>query len=83
MSRETQQRRSHMAPTVETTVIDTRPLTPVEPQRLRQRYARLRGRSVVLGYTSLGIGVPAATPDEMREATDAVITEATRSQVPS
>ena len=54
-----------------------RPLTSVERHRLRQRYAHLAGRSVVLGYTSLGIVVTAATPAEMVETTDAVIAETT------
>jgi hypothetical protein len=54
-----------------------RPLTPIERDRLRQRYAHLAGRSVVLGYTSLGIVVTAATPAEMVETTDAVIAETT------
>ena len=48
--------------------------------RLHQRYARLTGRSVNLGYTSLGIVVTAATPAELVAATDAVVAEATRKQ---
>jgi hypothetical protein len=36
-----------------------------------------------MGYASLGIVVPAATPAEMVEATDAGIAEATRGRVPS
>jgi len=43
----------------------------------------LTGRSVVLGYASLGIVVMAATPEELVAATEALIVEATRRQEPS
>ena len=71
------------APEERLPAIDTQPLTSVERSRLHQRYACLSGRSVVLGYTSLGIVVTAATPEELRVATEAAIIEATRTLVPS
>ena len=84
MSRQTRRRRPRNAPTFEPIpATDARPLTSVERDRLHQRYAHLSGRSVVQGYTTLGIVVTAATPEEMVEATDAAIVEATRGQVRS
>jgi len=62
---------------------EARPLTHVERSRLHQRYARLAGRSVELGYASLGIVVTAATPEELVAATEALIVEATRMREPS
>ena len=84
MSRQTRRRRGRRkAPTVETVWTDARPLTPVERARLRQRYAVLTCRSVELGFATLGIVVGASTPEELAEATDAEIAEATRGQQPS
>ncbi len=84
MSRQTRRRRRRREPpTVETVRTNARPLTPVERARLRQRYAVLTCRSVELGFATLGIVVGASTPEELVEATDAVIAEATRSQQPS
>jgi len=68
---------------LEPSATKARPLTHVERSRLRQRYASLTGRSVVLGYASLGIVVMAATPEELLAATYAVIEESTRRQAPS
>jgi hypothetical protein len=62
---------------------DVRSLTPAERSRLHQRYGHLSGRSVVVGYASLGIIVRAATPKATVEATVAVIAEATRRLLPS
>jgi hypothetical protein len=74
VSRETRRRRPRSAPTVgPIPSIDPRPLTQHERSRLHQRYAHLAGRSVELGYASLGIVVPAGTPADLVEATDAVI----------
>ena len=73
-------RASSSAPEERLPALDTQPLTFAERSRLHQRYARLTGRSVNLGYTSLGIVVTAATPAELVAATDAVVAEATRKQ---
>jgi hypothetical protein len=81
VSRQTRQRRRSAVDVTPAT--DARPLTPVERSRLHQRYARLAGRSVVVGYASYGIVVRASTPDEMVAATDAVIVEASQRQPPS
>ena len=62
---------------------DPQPLTEVERDRIRQRYAHMTGRSVVLGFESIGITVEAKTPEELVEKTDAIITEATKRQPPS
>ena len=82
MSRRTRRDRASTS-LVDTNPTEARPLTPIERDRLRQRYARLTGRSVVLGYTSLGTIVPAWTPEELVAATDAALIEGTRRQRPS
>jgi hypothetical protein len=68
---------------LEPSATKARPLTPVERDRLHQRYVHLTGRSVALGYASLGVVVKAATPEELLAATYAVIEESTRRQAPS
>ena len=68
---------------LEPSATKARPLTPAERSRLHQRYASLTGRSVALGYASLGIVVRASTPEELVAATEALIVEATRRQEPS
>jgi len=81
VSRETRRRRPRRHRLlVEPPSTDTRPLTPVERSRLHGRYAHLTGRSVAMGYSSLGIVVDTATPDEMVATTDALIVEATLAQ---
>ena len=80
MSRRTRRRRSPNPPRVDTTSTDSQSLTSVERSRLHQRYAHLSGRSVVLGYASLGIVVRAVAPEEMVAATAAAIAEATQGQ---
>ena len=80
MSRQTRRRGPRNVTVIDATSTDARPLTFAERSRLHQRYARLTGRSVNLGYTSLGIVVTAATPAELVAATDAVVAEATRKQ---
>lgn len=79
-SRRRRPRRAEPAPVLETAPL---PLTDVERDRLHQRYAHMRGRSVTLGWASLGIPVAAGTPEEMAAKTDAIIVELTRRQPPS
>jgi hypothetical protein len=76
----TRRGRPRTVPTLDTTSTDVRPLTPVERDRLRQRYRHLVGRSITLGFASLRIVVTAATSDEMVAATAAAIAEATQGQ---
>lgn len=73
MSRQTRRRRprrAEPAPVLETAPL---PLTEVERDRLRQRFAHMRGRAVVLGFESLGIRVEASTPEELVAMTGAVV----------
>lgn len=52
-----------------------------EWDRLRQRYAYMRGRAVTLSLVAIGPVVEARTPDEMVERTHAAIIAATKDGV--
>lgn len=56
------------------------PVPETEPDwdRIRQRFACMKGRSIELHVVPYGPIVEAADPDELREKTEAIIAEATR-----
>lgn len=81
MSRKKRRRRSQEADPQTTT--EPRPLTEAARSRLLQRYQHMEGRSVVVGWASLGITVEASSPDEMVAKTDAMLIERAKRLRPS
>ena len=83
MSRRTRRRRPRRAEPAPVLVAEPRALTEVERDRLRQRYANMRGRSIVVGWESLRIKVEASTPEELAAKTAAILIERAKRQPPS
>ena len=87
MSRKSRRRRpkKHDRPMADPapTTTSMAPLTEVEEQRLRQRFARMTGRSISLSFVAIGPEVEAASPEELVERTDAIVVALARRQIPS
>ncbi len=71
MSRKTRRRRrlrrqrEHVPEPVPGSVSEREPLAAAEWDRLHQRYARMQGRAITIGYVPIGAVVTATSPAEM------------------
>lgn len=87
MSRKTRhrrrQRRARAQQPVPANTSDPRPLTEAEWDRLRQRYACMKGRAVTLSFVMIGSVVTASSPEEMCERTGAALVEIARRLPPT
>lgn len=57
--------------------------TPINHERLRQIYSKMRGRSFVVSFLPVGPVVGAETPEELVEAPKRAIVEAAKSETPT
>jgi predicted aminopeptidase len=78
MSRRTRKRRPKHWHRPEPTAPEQKPMTEAEWDRLRQRFAHMKGRAIEVGYVGYGSIVDAANPEELREKAESVIAEQTK-----
>jgi hypothetical protein len=62
---------------------EPKPLTEVEMDRLRAKYAHMKGRAITMNIIAWGPTVEASTPAEMVERTDALILKMTKGLMPT
>lgn len=77
------QRRERKARELLNPVSPPRPDTPVEWDRIRQRYLSMRGRAVTLSYVMCGPRVEARTPEEFHANQAVALAELAKSERPN